>query len=352
MTASRKDCGLNLRTPAQPPKLLTIAIPTYNREQALSKTLSALRNPAITSQVDVLVLDNGSTDGTFDVIREYSLACPGISACRFEENQGFAESFFRAIENVDSDYVLLLSDEDEVVAENLMGLLSFISERQPDFVSPQMFIEETHYKEQLLSGRLRVGEGRLYRGRLLSGRVRFEKVRDAASYLSGLVFRTSAANIWLPKVRELSTRELTAALYPQVVLSMFIASSGKALWFGEKIVFKRDQLRSEISDEGSRPYYDLSSRLEQFQSWSRVHHECLKSQTKQNTPWKRFEIRSAMSKHSSQLTEIWVHALTERGISRREMLTSTLFWYPLFILDERTRQLSQRLYSFFQSWRE
>lgn len=328
MTDTNRGLGLDLAdSSCEGGETLTIVIPTYNREKALATTLSTMQNQAFPARVNVLVIDNGSTDGTSDIISNQLRNSPWLSARRFEGNAGYAESFFRAIENTGSDYVLLLSDEDEVVSESLTRLFSFISNKRADFVSPQIYTD-----------------GRLYRGRWWSGRVRFEHLHDAAFYLSGLVFRTKVANFWLPRVRELSSTQSAARIYPQIVLAMLVATSGRALWFGEKVAVTRDQLDSEIDKEGLQPYYEFSSRLDQFQSWAEIYDECLTTQKNEVPFWKLLRIRHAGMKHASQLTNILVMHLSERGISHPKMLMSAFFWQPLWWFERKL--LNVRVKSF------
>ena len=51
---------------------ITIAIPTFNRKDAILNCLSNLVNSALPSNVYILVIDNNSQDGTFDVIKKFN----------------------------------------------------------------------------------------------------------------------------------------------------------------------------------------------------------------------------------------------------------------------------------------
>ena len=45
-------------------KVLTVVIPSFNVEKYLRQTLESLRNEEILEDVEVLIVDDGSTDGT------------------------------------------------------------------------------------------------------------------------------------------------------------------------------------------------------------------------------------------------------------------------------------------------
>ena len=48
-------------------KVLTVVIPSFNVEKYLRQTLESLRNEEILEDVEVLIVDDGSTDGTATV---------------------------------------------------------------------------------------------------------------------------------------------------------------------------------------------------------------------------------------------------------------------------------------------
>jgi hypothetical protein len=78
-----------------------------------------------------IVVDNGSTDGTAEAVRE---RFPDALVIRSEENLGFAEGNnvgIRAALEADADYVLVLNN-DTIVDERLVEALVEEAERRPD----------------------------------------------------------------------------------------------------------------------------------------------------------------------------------------------------------------------------
>lgn len=75
-------------------KLLTIGIPVWNCEKELSHTLDSILsqlNAESRAQIEILISDNASTDGTPLVIEEYVKKNPSlISAHRNAKNIGFS----------------------------------------------------------------------------------------------------------------------------------------------------------------------------------------------------------------------------------------------------------------------
>ena len=75
---------------------VTAVVVTYNRCEMLQRCLAHLA--AQTAPCDVLVVDNASTDGTQQWLREYCAAHPGVRVLRMQENTGGAGGFSAGIE--------------------------------------------------------------------------------------------------------------------------------------------------------------------------------------------------------------------------------------------------------------
>ena len=70
---------------------------------------------------DVIVADNGSTDGSVAWIKA---SLPEVKCLSFGENYGFAEGYNRAINQLDHDYVVLLNSDVEVTSNWLTPLIT------------------------------------------------------------------------------------------------------------------------------------------------------------------------------------------------------------------------------------
>ena len=84
----------------------TIVIPNYNGIKYLADCLDCLRDQT-TKDFIILVVDNGSTDGSYELLENY----PEVKAIRFEENKGFCGAVNAGIKVSDTEYVLLLNND-------------------------------------------------------------------------------------------------------------------------------------------------------------------------------------------------------------------------------------------------
>lgn len=105
--------------------LLTIAVPTYNGAKTIRDMLEFLL-PQVDERVEVLVLDNCSTDETPDIVSEYQKRYPFINSIRNQENIGPDRNFLNAYQKSKGKFVLLLSDDDVLIENKLKSILDFL----------------------------------------------------------------------------------------------------------------------------------------------------------------------------------------------------------------------------------
>lgn len=107
-----------IRVPDRPARL-TVAIPTYNRRASVLRQLRALASLGALedSEVEVLVGDNASDDGTREALDDFARDHPhGLRVVHYAEHVGSAEeNCARLVRDAGGCYVWLLSDDDVIV---------------------------------------------------------------------------------------------------------------------------------------------------------------------------------------------------------------------------------------------
>ncbi len=84
----------------------TIIIPNYNGIKYIEKCLAGLEG----EPAHILVVDNGSTDGSPEMVRE---RFPQIQLLRLDRNYGFCGAVNRGIRQCNTTYVILLNNDTE-----------------------------------------------------------------------------------------------------------------------------------------------------------------------------------------------------------------------------------------------
>jgi len=107
---------------------LSIAIPTYNRSQKLTKTLDSIIEQLEDGQtnIEIVISDNCSTDDTQAVVDNYSKKHPFIKYYKNNVNKGIDYNIFKCTDLAVGEYVHLLSDDDLLMSGSLSYVLNLI----------------------------------------------------------------------------------------------------------------------------------------------------------------------------------------------------------------------------------
>lgn len=98
----------------------SVIILNWNGEAMLRRFLPNVITNTQRADVEIVVADNGSTDGSLAYLRTEP-----VRVIELGENFGFAEGYNRAIAQVDSDYIVLLNSDVEVMPCWLDTLLEY-----------------------------------------------------------------------------------------------------------------------------------------------------------------------------------------------------------------------------------
>lgn len=106
--------------------LVSIVICTYNRSRLLKKCLDSLL-PQLLEEIEIIVIDNNSTDETANITKEYLSSYKNIRYV-FEKNTGLSYARNRGIEESKSDWILYL-DDDAIAFPNLVNQAIYLVKR-------------------------------------------------------------------------------------------------------------------------------------------------------------------------------------------------------------------------------
>lgn len=99
---------------------LSVIIPTYNRKESLRITLDGLKRQNFPfDDFEVVVVSDGSTDGTDAMLAEYAAAAPYLLRAVSQENGGPSRARNRGIREAQYDVVVFLDDDVEPTPEFL-----------------------------------------------------------------------------------------------------------------------------------------------------------------------------------------------------------------------------------------
>ena len=102
---------------------VAVVILNYNGASMLSRFLPSVIE--YSPGAEIVVADNASTDDSVTVVTK---DFPGVRLIQLDRNYGFADGYNKALEQVDTEYFLLLNSDVEVTDGWLEPLLSFMEE--------------------------------------------------------------------------------------------------------------------------------------------------------------------------------------------------------------------------------
>lgn len=118
---------------AQEQPLISVIMPAYNAERWIAEALDSVLAQTWTNW-ELLILDDGSTDGTAALARDYAARDGRIRYCRNPENLGVAGTRNRGLSMARGAWVALLDSDDSWRPEKLARQLSLGQQEQADIV--------------------------------------------------------------------------------------------------------------------------------------------------------------------------------------------------------------------------
>lgn len=117
-------------------KLVSVVVPCMNEEGNIDRTLDGLLELAATHRhaFEVIVVNDGSTDGSWEVIRRYAREHEMISGIDLMTNFGQSAAYQAGFDAAQGEYVLLVSADLEIPLHNLLRVIDHLDEGY-DFVN-------------------------------------------------------------------------------------------------------------------------------------------------------------------------------------------------------------------------
>lgn len=115
-------------------KLLTIAIPTYNRAELLNKQLAWLAEAikAFEDECEILVSDNCSTDNTQEVIQKWQVTLSNITfkSNKNSKNLGVVKNIMYCLNSTTTKYVWTIGDDDPIQDKAIAYVISKLRQHE------------------------------------------------------------------------------------------------------------------------------------------------------------------------------------------------------------------------------
>lgn len=127
-------------------KLLSIAIPSYNSENYMRKCIESLLPGG--EEVEIIVVNDGSKDGTAAIADEYAAKYPTIVKAVHQENGGHGEAVNAGLRNATGLYYKVVDSDDWVNEEAYLKILSTLSRLVKSGEMVDMMISNYVYEKE------------------------------------------------------------------------------------------------------------------------------------------------------------------------------------------------------------
>lgn len=114
-------------------KVLTIAIPTYNRAKFLDVCLESINTqmtPSLGKDIEILIFDNNSTDETTSIVNKYEKMGLILNYTKNETNIGPDLNIMNCLFHASSKYVQVLGDDDSWVYGSLLKIVEILKNEE------------------------------------------------------------------------------------------------------------------------------------------------------------------------------------------------------------------------------
>lgn len=114
-------------------KLLSILIPTYNRADVISYTISLFEEQVKRNidECELIVCDNASQDSTENVLKKFEKEHPFFKFVEYSEHVEVGDSITRSIENANAKFFIVFGDDD-LPAPFMIDTILYELKKYPD----------------------------------------------------------------------------------------------------------------------------------------------------------------------------------------------------------------------------
>ena len=222
---------------------VSIGLPVYNGEKYLSKTLENLLGQSFTD-IEIVISDDGSSDRTQDICKEYSSKDPRIRYFRQGNNFGMPVKNFRfVLDNALGEYFMFASHDDSWNHKYIEELLNILDN------DPNCSLAFSNYKIKNL-----LGEGEINVD--VSSSVSDSKY---TRYISRIVETVPALIFGLFRKNLITSKDLILADHFEFHFGNLMALKGKI-----KIL---DKYMMNWGVEGSRNSYSMNGKIPSYRKY-------------------------------------------------------------------------------------
>lgn len=115
-------------------KILSFIIPSYNSEQFLDRCIPTMLIPEVVSKIEIIVVNDGSTDETVATAGKYCTQYPQTVRLISQENKGHGGALNTGCAAATGKYLKVIDADDWILSENLPAYIAALENCESDVV--------------------------------------------------------------------------------------------------------------------------------------------------------------------------------------------------------------------------
>lgn len=118
MNLAEGDWGMDLKKIRSYPLKVSVIMPVYNRENFLKESIGSILNQTF-SEFEFIIVDDASTDSSFEIIEEYAKEDKRIKLLRNLNKKGIVGALTTAINAAQGEYIVRMDSDDISLPERI-----------------------------------------------------------------------------------------------------------------------------------------------------------------------------------------------------------------------------------------
>ena len=115
-------------------KVLTIIVPAYNVEDYLAKCVDSMLAAGCNDAIEIIIVNDGSTDGTREMAETYERDNPGTVRVITKENGGHGSAVNTGVRAATGTYLRVIDGDDWVDGDAFAALVARLATTEEDVV--------------------------------------------------------------------------------------------------------------------------------------------------------------------------------------------------------------------------
>jgi|MDTC01.1.fsa_nt_gb glycosyltransferase involved in cell wall biosynthesis len=313
---------------------LTIAYTTYNRKKFILNQLRSLININLPDNIEIIVIDNFSNDGTFVAVSNL-IKHSRIKIYHNNKNIGFAGNFVEAFKRAKGKYIMWASDKDGINFNDSNRLFKWMDNKKTDVVMLNYFKKDIKKYE---STSVRKNKTRL---------INYDDLLFC-SHLPGTIWNRKKTLLCLKDWHILEKKyPETTKYYPNLLLLIKLMPFSNSYFFNGHLSYQREKKEKGMSFAtavSGEHYSHLASRWLQHKEFINL----IESQIKKTRNLKHKNYLCKMQKFLNEnLYELFSRAILEEKPNLHRHFSNV--FSPFFIIKRGYKFLKTVFKSFLDN---